>query len=153
MAKSRPYVRTSEVLGELQAFVSPGKIVLQGGFEPLDLPHLLSARQLSGQGEESLERFSGSTGPTASTPTESPGSPEAGGNTRRAAREHLHMAGIHLLLDVPLVLESIGKAIEKHDPRLLIITGIPSLFYHSDIPRNEAERALDPLLEALPGLA
>lgn len=53
----------------------------------------------------------------------------------------------------PLILESIEEAIEKHDPQLLIITGIPSLFYHSDILRGEAEKALDPLLETLPGLA
>ncbi len=52
-----------------------------------------------------------------------------------------------------LVLEKSPEAVGKHEPKLLIITGLPSLFYHSDIPKGEAEKALDPVLEALPDLA
>ncbi|KXA93042.1 hypothetical protein AKJ65_06730 [candidate division MSBL1 archaeon SCGC-AAA259E19] len=155
MAKSRPYIWTSEVLDELQAFVSPGEIILQeGDLETLDLPHLLSARQLSDQGEESPGTVLWLDGANSFNPYRIARIARSGGKTPDEVLESVYISRAFTCYQMSsLVLEKSSGAIEKHDPQLLIITGIPSLFYHSDIPRDEAEKALDPLLEALPDLA
>ncbi|KXA90943.1 hypothetical protein AKJ57_03130, partial [candidate division MSBL1 archaeon SCGC-AAA259A05] len=152
---ANPSSKIDGKLDELESFVRSGKVTMErGDVRALDLPHLFSARPVSDPNE-------GHSGPVLWLDGDNFFNPYKVSRIARRMGEkpdeilgNIYISRAFTCYQMSsLVLEKSPEAVGKHEPKLLIITGIPSLFYRSDIPRSEAEKALDPVLEALPDLA